>query len=242
MSRGGLAVVTGAAGGIGTAIARRLSAAGSPLLLVDLDPGVEESAADLRAEGADARPCVADVTGSAGRGAVTAAVRDSGTGVAALVNNAGINRDARVEAMSEEQFATVIAVNLLAPIQLTADLGGELLDGSSVINMSSRASLGNLGQVNYATSKAGLVGFTRALAQKLAPRVRVNAIAPGLIATPMTEGMPERVLSKLVARIPAGRIGTPDDVAELVAFLASPASSYVTGQLIVTCGGRSVAP
>jgi 3-oxoacyl-[acyl-carrier protein] reductase len=242
VSASGTAVITGGAGGLGTAIARRLADAGHGLLLVDLDPAVERTAASLAADGAEARSCVADITTDDGLAAIAGQVRDSDGPLEVLVNNAGINRDARIENMTEEQFTAVIAVNLLAPMRLTAELEDDLGDGASVINMSSRAGLGNFGQVNYAASKSGLVGFTRALALRLAPRVRANAIAPGLIATPMTEGMPDHVLSKLVARTPAGRIGTPEDVAELVAFLASPASGYITGQLILACGGRSLAP
>jgi NAD(P)-dependent dehydrogenase (short-subunit alcohol dehydrogenase family) len=108
--------------------------------------------------------------------------------------------------------------------------------------MSSRASLGNFGQANYVTSKSGLVGMTRALALRWAPRVRVNAVAPSLVDTPMTQAMPPEVLEKLIARIPAGRIGSPDDVAALVSFLASPEAAYVTGQVVLACGGRSLAP
>jgi NAD(P)-dependent dehydrogenase (short-subunit alcohol dehydrogenase family) len=233
----GTAVVTGGAGGLGTAIARRLQDAGHAVVLVDLDARVEETARALGAAGA----CVADVTTADGRAAVAAAARAAGEPLRALVNNAGITRDARVEKMSPEAFSHVVAVNLLAPMQLTAELADELADGASVVNMSSRAGFGNFGQVNYAASKAGLVGWTRAMAVRLAPRVRVNAVAPGLIATPMTDGMPEDVLAKLVDRIPAGRIGVPGDVAELVGFLVSPEASYITGQVVLTCGGRSVA-
>jgi NAD(P)-dependent dehydrogenase (short-subunit alcohol dehydrogenase family) len=108
--------------------------------------------------------------------------------------------------------------------------------------MSSRAALGNFGQTNYVASKSGLIGFTRALALDWAPRARVNAVAPGLIDSPMSRAMPEDVLAGLVDRIPAARIGEPEDVARAVAFLASEDSSYVTGQVLTVCGGRSVAP
>ncbi len=109
--------------------------------------------------------------------------------------------------------------------------------------MSSRAALGNFGQANYVTSKSGLVGFTRALAQSWAPRVRANAVAPGLIDTPMTQAMPPDVLAKSVARVPAQRIGTAADVAAAVVFLASGYSpAYVNGQVLTVCGGRSISP
>src|SRR6201999_4445604 len=154
----------------------------------------------------------------------------------------GITRDARATKMSEAQFAAVIDINLSAAIRLTLALEGRFAAGASVVNLSSRASLGNFGQANYSASKSGLIGFGRALAQRWAPRVRVNAVAPSLVDTPMTQAMPTEVLAKLVARIPAGRIGTPDDVAGIVAFLASPDAAYISGQVIYACGGRTVAP
>jgi NAD(P)-dependent dehydrogenase (short-subunit alcohol dehydrogenase family) len=230
----GTAIVTGAAGGLGGRIGERLAGAGHELLLVDLDPAVEDVAA-----GQGARAVVADLTAPEGVEAVLAAAGDD---VAALVNNAGITRDARAVKMSEEDFAAVIEVNLVAAMRLTLALEPRYREGAAVVNLSSRASLGNFGQANYSASKSGLVGFGRALAQRWAPRVRVNAVAPSLVETPMTEAMPPDVLAKMVARIPAGRIGTPDDVAGIVAFLASPAAGYITGQVLFACGGRSVAP
>jgi NAD(P)-dependent dehydrogenase (short-subunit alcohol dehydrogenase family) len=230
----GAAIVTGAAGGLGGRIGERLAAAGHDLLLVDLDPAVEGVAA---AQGA--RAVVADLTRPEG---VDAVVAVAGEDVAVLVNNAGITRDARATKMSEGDFAAVIEINLVAAMRLTLALEPRYRDGAAVVNLSSRASLGNFGQANYSASKAGLVGFGRALAQRWAPRVRVNAVAPSLVDTPMTQAMPPDVLAKLVARIPAGRIGTPDDVAGIVAFLASPDATYITGQVIYACGGRSLAP
>jgi NAD(P)-dependent dehydrogenase (short-subunit alcohol dehydrogenase family) len=234
VSGAGTAIVTGAAGGLGGRIGERLAAAGHDLLLVDLDPAVEEVAA-----AAGARAVIADLTKADGVEAVLAAAGDN---VAVLVNNAGITRDARAIKMEVEAFEAVIEINLVAAMRLTLALEPRYREGAAVINMSSRASLGNFGQANYSASKSGLVGFGRALAQRWAPRVRVNAVAPSLVDTPMTQAMPPEVLEKMVARIPAGRIGSPEDVAGIVAFLASSEAAYITGQVLFACGGRSVAP
>jgi 3-oxoacyl-[acyl-carrier protein] reductase len=226
------AIVTGAGRGIGRAIAERLRPR-HDLVLVDLDPGVQGVAEAL---GGTAVVC--DVTDPAGR----AQIVDAAGAVDVLVNNAGITRDARVVKMEEEAFLAVIRVNLGAAYELTNALRDRFADGASVISLASRAYLGNFGQFNYSASKGGLVGLTRALALQLAPRVRVNAIAPSLTASEMTRAMPEKVLDKMIASIPLGRMAEPAEIAETVAALASPAMAYVTGQVVVACGGRSLAP
>jgi NAD(P)-dependent dehydrogenase (short-subunit alcohol dehydrogenase family) len=226
------AIVTGAGRGIGRAIAERLSGE-HDVLLVDLDPAVEQVADEL---GATAIVC--DVTDPAGRGQIV----DTAGNVNVLVNNAGITRDARIVKMEEDAFLAVIRVNLGAAYELTTALQDRFTDGASVVSLASRAYLGNFGQFNYSASKGGLVGMTRALALQLAPRVRVNAIAPSLTASEMTKAMPEKVLDKMIASIPLGRMAEPAEIAETVAALASPAMAYVTGQVVVACGGRSLAP
>jgi 3-oxoacyl-[acyl-carrier protein] reductase len=218
------AIVTGAARGIGKAVADRL-ARDHPVLRVDLDPAVDG--------------VVADVTDARGRERILDAVDGD---VTVLVNNAGITRDARVVKMTEEDFLAVIRVNLGAAYELTRLCVPRFADGASVVNLASRAYLGNFGQFNYSASKGGLVGMTRALALELAPKVRVNAIAPSLTASEMTLAMPEHVLGKLIAGIPMGRMAEPEEIAETIAALASPAAAYVTGQVLVACGGRSLAP
>lgn len=230
-----LALVTGAAGGLGLEIASRLASDGHDLLLVDVTDKVQST-------GLDGATCIADLTTVEGIDATVAAVDAAGGSLDVLVNSAGITRDGRIAKMEPEQFRAVIDINLLAAMRLTLALESRFAEGSTVVNMSSRAALGNFGQTNYSASKSGLVGFTRALALQWAPRVRVNALAPSLVDTPMTQAMPPEVLEKLVKTIPAGRIGTPGDIAEVVAFLGSPRSEYVTGQLLVQCGGRSIAP
>jgi NAD(P)-dependent dehydrogenase (short-subunit alcohol dehydrogenase family) len=226
------AVITGAGRGIGRAIAERLRPR-HDLVLVDLDPAVETVARRLRAQAV-----VCDVTDPEGR----ARIVDAAGAVDVLVNNAGITRDARVVKMEEEAFLAVIRVNLGAAYELTTALRDRFAEGASVVSLASRAYLGNFGQFNYSASKGGLVGMTRALALQLAPRVRVNAIAPSLTASEMTKAMPEKVLDKMIASIPLGRMAEPAEIAETVAALASPAMAYVTGQVVVACGGRSLAP
>ena len=242
MTARGLAVVTGASGGLGVPIVRRLADAGYALALVDMNPAVEELADTLRQDGFSALAIVANLSDDAGIASVVAGVRAAGTPLTLLVNNAGITRDARLQKMEVAQFDQVIEVNLLAAMRLTQGLADVFADGASVVSMSSRAALGNFGQANYVTSKSALIGFTRALAQRWAPRVRANVVSPGLVDTPMTQAMPEDVLAKLVEKVPAARIGTPVDVANAVVFLASDEASYITGQVITVCGGRSLAP
>src|SRR3954471_9481272 len=169
------AIVTGAARGVRHAVAERL-AADHDVLRVDLDPSVTEAGG-----------IVADVTDPSDRARVLEAAGE----VTVLVNNAGITRDARIVRMTEEQFLAVIRVNLGAAYELTR--AARFADDASVVSLASRAYLGNFGQFNYSASKGGLVGMTRALALELAPRVRVNAIAPSLTASEMTRAMPEKV-------------------------------------------------
>jgi len=215
------AIVTGAARGIGKAIADRL-AQSHDVLRVDL----AETPGGLKA----------DITKPEDR----ARIVDAAGQVDVLVNNAGITRDARIVKMTEEEFLAVIRVNLGAAYELTMAL--DYADGASVVSLASRAYLGNFGQFNYSASKGGLVGMTRALALQLAPKVRVNAIAPSLTASEMTLAMPEKVLNKMIASIPMGRMGEPEEIAATVAALASDDMAYVTGQVVVACGGRSLAP
>jgi 3-oxoacyl-[acyl-carrier protein] reductase len=234
------AIVTGAAGSLGQAIARRLGADGHSLLLVDLADRVEDVATAFTQDGLTSEACVADLGSAEGAAAVLAAAQALPGEIAVLVNNAGINRDARATKMTDDDFRSVIKVDLAGPLRLCDALEGKLAADGAVINIASRAAYGNFGQTNYVTAKSGLIGLTRALAVRWAPNVRVNAVAPGLIDTPMTQGMPPDVLAKLVARVPADRMGSADEVANVVGFLASSQSSYVTGQVIPVCGGRSV--
>jgi 3-oxoacyl-[acyl-carrier protein] reductase len=232
----GLVVVTGSAAGIGRAIAARLAPTYG-VVVADRSGATAEAAA---AVGGGAIPVETDLTTEEGVAAVAAAVRSAGEPLVGLVNNAGITRDARIGKMTTEDFAAVLSVNLGAAYRLTSALVPLMADGGAIVSISSRAYLGNFGQYNYSTSKGGLVGLTRALALRLAPRIRVNAVAPGLIETAMTAAMPPEVLAGLVQRIPVGRPGHPEEVADLVAFLLSDEAAYITGEVYIIGGGRSL--
>jgi 3-oxoacyl-[acyl-carrier protein] reductase len=227
-------VVTGAARGIGRAIAERLAANPSFTVVgVDLAP-------ELGLANADILPVQVDLTTDEGVAAVVAAVDDAGKPLLGVVNNAGITRDARLVNMTDADFAAVIEVNLGAAFRLTTALADRIAEGGSVVNIASRAYLGNFGQFNYSMSKGAVVGLTRALALSLAPHVRVNAIAPGLIGTEMAMAIPDDVLDKMISAIPLERMGTPDEIANVVWFLLTPLSSYITGHVVVVGGGRSL--
>jgi 3-oxoacyl-[acyl-carrier protein] reductase len=229
----GAIVVTGAARGIGRAIAEKLATIGPFTIVgVDLSPelGLSESIT----------PVQVDLTAGDGPATVRTAVEELGLPLLGLVNNAGITRDSRLMNMTDADFAAVLEVNLGAPFRLTAELAPLMAGGGAIVNIASRAYLGNFGQFNYSMSKGGLVGMTRALAISLAPAVRVNAIAPGLIATEMSMAIPEEIREKMVNAIPLARMGDPAEIANTVWFLLSPLSSYITGEVLVVGGGRSL--
>jgi len=230
----GVVVVTGAARGIGRAIAEKMAATG-PLTVIGVDLAPELALAE------QITPVEVDLTSPEGPATVRQAVEATGLPLLGLVNNAGITRDSRLVNMSDESFRTVLDVNLGAAYRLSSELALLMSDGASIVNIASRAYLGNFGQYNYSMSKGGLVGLTRALALSLAPAIRVNAVAPGLIASEMSMAIPEDVRDKMVSAIPLERMGTPDEVANLVWFLLTPLSAYLTGEVIVVGGGRSLA-
>jgi NAD(P)-dependent dehydrogenase (short-subunit alcohol dehydrogenase family) len=223
-------VVTGAARGIGRSITEKLRMQ-MTVVAVDVSP-------DLATLEGDVIPVQVDLTTDAGLDQVATAL--DGRELVGLVNNAGITRDSRLINMTDEDFDAVLEVNLGAAYRLTRALAPRMSDGGAIVNIASRAYLGNFGQYNYSMSKGGVVGLTRAMALELAPHLRVNAVAPGLIGTEMAMAIPEEVLERMVAAIPLDRMGTPDEVANVVWFLLSPLSSYITGEVIVVGGGRSL--
>jgi len=230
----GSIVVTGAARGIGRAIAERLAANPSFTVIgVDLAP-------ELGLADDGIVPVQVDLTTEEGVTAVVEAVEKAGVPLMGLVNNAGITRDARLINMADEDFAAVLDVNLGAAFRLSTVLADRFTEGGSIVNIASRAYLGNFGQFNYSMSKGGVVGLTRAMALSLAPHIRVNAIAPGLIGTEMAMSIPDDVLDEMVAAIPLDRMGSPEEIANVVWFLLTPLSSYITGHVLVVGGGRSL--
>ena len=228
----GVVVVTGAARGIGKSITEKLSQS-MKVIAADLSP-------DLASLGEEVIPVQVDLTTVDGVDAVTSAVRDAGAELLGLVNNAGITRDSRLVNMGDEDFRAVLDVNLGVAFRLSSSLAPLMSDGGAIVNIASRAYLGNFGQFNYSMSKGGVVGLTRAMALELAPAIRVNAVAPGLIGTEMAMAIPDVVLDKMVSAIPLERMGTPGEIANVVWFLLSPLSSYITGEVVVVGGGRSL--
>ena len=243
---GHTAMVTGAARGIGFGIAQALAGAGYDLGLVDVDAEAAERAAEnIRAANPERRvvSVAADVTSREQVNAAVDSVSETLGPVSVLVNNAGIVRDRRISRMEEEDWDAVIATNLRSQfLTCKALLPGMAERGyGRVINISSRAWLGGFGQSNYAAAKGGVVSLTRSLAIEFAAQgVTVNAIAPGIIQTPMFDGFKPEVQERLKKSVPMQRIGAAQDVAQAVLFFASPASAYITGQLIYVCGGRSL--
>ncbi|MDO8308634.1 MAG: 3-oxoacyl-ACP reductase FabG [Actinomycetota bacterium] len=239
---GQVGVVTGGGQGIGFAIAERLVAEGARVVLGDIDLAAAEAAAGrLGGPGiALARRC--DVVAADEVDAlVTAAVEHFGA-VDVMVNNAGIARDATMRKMTEADFDQVIAVHLKGCWNGTRLAGARMRErgSGSIVNMSSiSGKVGFFGQTNYSAAKAGIVGLTKAAAKELASSgVRVNAIQPGLIRTAMTEAMPQEIWDQKLAEVPMLRAGEPEEVASVVAFLASDLASYLTGTVIEVTGGR----
>ncbi len=238
-----VALVTGAGRGIGAAIARRLATEGAALVLVDRDADALAALAQaMRADGQQALPVVADVTDRAQVEALMAQVNDACGGLDILVNNAGIIRDGLLAKLSDADWDQVLAVNLKGPF-LCCQAALPLLrqrERSRIVNIASRAWLGNIGQANYAASKGGVVSLTRTLALELARyRINVNAVAPGLIDTPMTRAMPAAARERLLRMQPTGEMGTAEDIAAAVAFLAGPDARFITGQVLHVDGGKS---
>lgn len=239
---GKIALVTGAARGIGRAIAEKLASEGADLALCDLkEDWLAETAQAITAKGRKALSLATDVSQAKSvQETVDQALQAFGR-LDILVNNAGITRDGLLVRMSEEDFDQVLSVNLKGAFLFTKAVARGMMKQQSgtIINVASIIGLiGNAGQCNYAASKAGVIALSKSAARELAARnIRVNAVAPGFIETRMTAELPEALKQKMLAAIPLARFGLPDDVANVVLFLASPASAYMTGQVLNVCGG-----
>lgn len=246
MSDRRIALVTGASRGIGAAVAKRLAADGY-FVLVNYNGSAQraqEVVTQITAAGNEAVAMQCDVSDFDACGELIARITADYGRLDVLVNNAGITRDGLLMRMSETDFDAVIDTNLKGAFHTIRHASRQFLKQRSgrIINIASVSGLlGNAGQANYAASKAGVIGLTKSVARELASRqITVNAVAPGFIATEMVDAMTDSAKAAMTDHIPFGRIGEPEEVADVVAFLASDAARYVTGQIIAVDGGMSI--
>ena len=239
---GKAALVTGASGGIGGAIARALHGAGARVALSGTRTGPLEALAGELGERAHVVPC--DLSDQGAVEALPKAAAEAMGAVDILVNNAGITRDQLFMRMSDTDWDTVLTVNLTSVMRLSRGVlrgmmkarWGRIVSISSVVGVT-----GNPGQANYVAAKAGVIGMSKSLAQEVASRgITVNCIAPGFIATAMTEALNDEQKARISAQIPAGRMGAPEEIAAAALFLASPEAAYVTGQTLHVNGGMAM--
>jgi 3-oxoacyl-[acyl-carrier protein] reductase len=239
---GKTAIITGAARGIGRAIAEELARNGADLALCDLKAEwLEETAESVKALGAKVKCISVNVSNGAEVTAAVATAVETFGSIDILINNAGITKDGLLMRMSEEDWDSVLSVNLKGTFLFTKAVSRPMMKqrAGAIVNIASIIGLiGNAGQCNYAASKAGVIALTKSTGKELAARnIRVNAVAPGFIESKMTEVLSEDVKQKMLDQIPMKRFGTPADVARTVLFLATEASSYMTGQVLTISGG-----
>jgi 3-oxoacyl-[acyl-carrier protein] reductase len=238
------AIVTGGAKGIGLGIAKELARHGCRLAIWDMDQAALLAATDeIAALGAEVRACQVNVASQDQVGDAVAQLLAHFGRIDVLVNNAGIGGDKLVTKMDLDFWKKVIDVNLTSQFICSKAVIPTMVEQNfgRIVNISSRAWLGNRGQASYSASKGGIVSFTRSLALEFARNgITANAIAPGIVETPLFATLKDEVVDGLKKSVPMQRIGQPDDVAQAVRFFAEPASSYITGQLLYVCGGRSL--
>lgn len=237
-----VAIITGGAQGIGRAIGLLLAKNGAHIVIADInDKQAMETAQEIALLGRKSLAVKVDVSNFLEAENLGKTVFDAFGRIDILVNNAGITQDGLFLRMKEEEWDAVIAINLKSVFNCSKAVirfmgkqrGGKIISVASVVGQ-----IGNIGQANYAASKAGIIGFTKTLAREFASRgIIVNAVAPGFIETDMTRILPEKVREGFISNIPLGRMGTPEEIAEAVLFLATDASNYITGQVINVNGG-----
>lgn len=243
---GKTALITGAARGIGKSLAIRFAQQGASIAITDLhdDETMQATFAEIASHGVEVKAYASNAASFSDSEQLAQEVFSAFGRIDILINNAGITRDNLLMRMTEADWDAVMAVNLKSVFNLTKAVQRIMLKqkSGSIINMSSVVGVnGNAGQSNYAASKAGMIGFTKSIAQELGSRsVRCNAIAPGFIETEMTAKLSEEVKQEWIKTIPLKRSGKPEDVADVAVFLASDLSLYVTGQVISVCGGMSM--
>ena len=243
---GKIAMVTGAARGIGQAISYKLAREGADLALCDLKVDwLDDTISGVTELGRKATGFSADVSQADPVTTAVKAVKEEFGRIDILVNNAGITKDGFLARMSEEDWDAVLNINLKGAFLVTRAVSKLMMKQRSgaIVNISSIIGLiGNAGQCNYAASKAGLIALTKSTAKELAGRgIRANAVAPGFIKTAMTDALPEDIREKMLENIPTGRFGGPEEVADVVAYLASEEAGYVNGQVLSVCGGMVTA-
>ena len=236
------ALITGATGGLGQAMARALDAAGAQVVVSGTREEVLEELTSSLGKGATA--IAANLSDAEGIGQLARAAEAAMGSLDILVNNAGITRDNIAIRLKDEDWEAVMRVNLDATFRLTRAVLRPMMKArwGRIINITSVVGrTGNAGQANYAASKAGIEGFSKSLAQEVASRnITVNCLAPGFIGTPMTDGLSEQRKERILDAIPAGRLGTPEDVAAGVVYLASKEAAYITGQTLHINGGMAM--
>lgn len=242
---GKVSLITGAAQGIGLATALKFAQEGAIIIVCDVkQAGVDDAVKQCQAIGAQALGFVVDVTQRDMVDATVTSVREKFGRIDVLVNNAGITQDARLQKMTLEQFDRVIDVNLRGVFHcaqavteaMVAQGSGVILNASSVVGI-----YGNFGQTNYAATKFGVIGFTKTWSRELGPKgIRVNAVAPGFIETPILSTIPDKVIHEMKDRVPLKRLGQPQDIANVYAFLASDEASYINGTVIEVAGGLTL--
>jgi len=237
-----VAIVTGAAKGIGLAIARHFAGLGMHVAAIDRDVEALKAVETKTASGGAIEGAAGDILDSKFLAATVDRLRKTHGGVQVLVNNAGIIRDGFLSKLTEADWDAVMAVNLKGPFLCCQAVVPAMKDAGAgkIVNLASRSWLGNVGQANYSASKGGVVSLTRTLAMELSKwNINVNAVAPGLIDTPMSQTLKPEVKERLISAQPLKRMGTVEEIAATVAFLCSPGAGFITGQVIHVDGGKS---